>query len=88
MFLKLTYTNGEKTLTLRPLKGEIDPDSSQFTVGKYKVEIKLKKRILGKWGTLEGDMPDGAHTFGIRAVRRQLRPFPSPATNGGSCRTG
>ena len=57
--MKLTYTHNEKSLQLRPLKGEIDPDESQFSVGKYKVEIKLRKRVLGKWGTLEGDMPDG-----------------------------
>ncbi|KAH9486954.1 Protein SGT1-like protein [Psilocybe cubensis] len=55
---KFTYTNGEKSLVLEPLKGQIDPDKSDFTVGKVKVEVRLVKRVQGRWATLVGDSPD------------------------------
>ncbi|KDR84967.1 hypothetical protein GALMADRAFT_233485 [Galerina marginata CBS 339.88] len=55
---KFTYTHGEKSLVLEPLKGQIDPDASDFTVGKVKVEIRLLKRAQGRWGELVGDAPD------------------------------
>ncbi|KAL5534395.1 hypothetical protein ACEPAG_857 [Sanghuangporus baumii] len=54
-----TYQNGQtKKLVLQPLKGEIDPDTSSFTIGKVKVEVKFAKRALGRWATLVGDTPD------------------------------
>jgi suppressor of G2 allele of SKP1 len=59
--LQFTYTNGEKSLVLEPLKGQIDPDTSNFTVGKVKVEVRLIKRAQGRWGDLVGDTPDGKH---------------------------
>ncbi|GLB36129.1 putative SGS domain containing protein [Lyophyllum shimeji] len=55
---KLTYTHGEKSLVLEPLKGQIDPAASQFAVGKVKVEIRLAKMNAGRWGGLIGDSPD------------------------------
>ncbi|PPQ80846.1 hypothetical protein CVT25_001971 [Psilocybe cyanescens] len=55
---KFTYTHGETSLVLEPLKGQIDPDASDFTVGKVKVEVRLIKRVQGRWSTLVGDSPD------------------------------
>ncbi|KAI6008211.1 SGS-domain-containing protein [Pisolithus orientalis] len=55
---KLTYQNGDKVLTLQPLKGQIDPDKRDFVVGKMKVEIRLSKATYGRWGALIGDAPD------------------------------
>ncbi|KAJ7786282.1 SGS-domain-containing protein [Mycena metata] len=55
---KLTYTNGDKSLVLEPLKGQITTDACEFTVGKVKVEIRLVKTVPGRWGGLIGDSPD------------------------------
>ncbi|KAF8168123.1 SGS-domain-containing protein [Crassisporium funariophilum] len=55
---KFTYTHGEHSLVLEPLKGQIDPDGSDYTVGKVKVEVRLIKRVQGRWGALIGDSPD------------------------------
>ncbi|KAJ7169856.1 SGS domain-containing protein, partial [Mycena filopes] len=55
---RLTYTNGEKSLVLEPLKGQITTDACDFTVGKVKVEIRLIKTVPGRWGGLIGDSPD------------------------------
>lgn len=54
------YENGDIQLTLEPLKGDVIPDSSDFTVGKVKVEIRLAKALhaQGRWGTLLGDPAD------------------------------
>lgn len=57
--VQLVYTHGDKSLVLQPLKGQIDPNASTFTVGKVKVEIRLAKAAPGRWGTLVGDSPDG-----------------------------
>ncbi|KAJ7103553.1 SGS domain-containing protein [Mycena belliarum] len=55
---KLSYTNGDKSLVLEPLKGQIIPDACEFTVGKVKVEVRLAKAGGGRWGGLIGDSPD------------------------------
>ncbi|KAJ7630915.1 SGS domain-containing protein [Roridomyces roridus] len=55
---KVSYTNGEKTLVLEPLKGQIVADACEYTVGKVKVEIRLKKAAGGRWGGLIGESPD------------------------------
>ncbi|KAH0838284.1 Sgt1 protein [Lanmaoa asiatica] len=55
---KLLYQNGDKVLSLQPLKGQIDPTKSNYTVGKVKVEIRLAKMVQGRWGSLVGDAPD------------------------------
>ncbi|KAF8905561.1 SGS-domain-containing protein [Gymnopilus junonius] len=55
---KLTYTNGDKSLVLEPLKGQIDADKSDYTVGKVKVEVRLIKVAQGRWAQLVGDSPD------------------------------
>ena len=57
-FRQFTYTNGDKSLVLEPLKGQIVPDSCDYSVGKVKVEIRLVKAAQGRWGTLVGDAPD------------------------------
>jgi suppressor of G2 allele of SKP1 len=46
---------------LEPLKGQINPDASDFTVGKVKVEIRLAKMASGRWLELVGDAPDREH---------------------------
>jgi suppressor of G2 allele of SKP1 len=55
---QVTYTHGDKTLVLEPLKGQIDPAKCEHTVGKVKVEVRLAKAVLGRWGGLIGDAPD------------------------------
>lgn len=55
---QFTYTNGDKSLVLEPLKGQIDTTASEFTVGKVKVEVRLKKVAAMRWSTLVGDAPD------------------------------
>jgi len=55
---QLLYQNGDKVLSLQPLKGQIDPTKSDYTVGKVKVEIRLAKMVLGRWGGLVGEAPD------------------------------
>jgi len=54
----LSYENGDKKLFLEPLKGQIDPEKSDYTIGKVKVEIRLAKMAPGRWATLVGDSPD------------------------------
>ncbi|KIY52703.1 SGS-domain-containing protein [Fistulina hepatica ATCC 64428] len=55
---KLTYTHGDKTLVLEPLKGQVDPTKCSYTVGRVKIEVKLAKMAIGRWGDLIGDSPD------------------------------
>ncbi|KAI0778235.1 SGS-domain-containing protein [Trametes elegans] len=55
---KFSYTHGDKSLVLEPLKGQIDPARSDYTVGKVKVEVRLAKEAQGRWGALVGDSPD------------------------------
>ncbi|KAG6851077.1 hypothetical protein H0H93_002969 [Arthromyces matolae] len=55
---QFTYENGDKTLHLEPLKGQINPSSSTYTIGKVKVEARFVKAIPGRWGGLIGDSPD------------------------------
>ncbi|KAL6309933.1 SGS-domain-containing protein [Sparassis latifolia] len=69
----LAYTHGEKTLVLEPLKGQIDPEKSTYTVGKFKVEIRLAKMAQGRWGALVGDSPDPLTT-----VPAASAPAPTP----------
>ncbi|KAI9444779.1 SGS-domain-containing protein, partial [Lactarius indigo] len=52
------YENGDKSLHVHPLKGQIDPEQSSFVVGKVKVELRLVKAAQGRWGGLIGDTPD------------------------------
>lgn len=56
---QLTYQNGEKQLVLQPLKGQIDPEGCDYTVGKVKVEVRLKKMAATRWSALVSDIPDG-----------------------------
>lgn len=58
---QFTYTHGDKTLVLEPLKGQIKPDESNYTVGKVKVEIRFAKAAIGRWGGLTGDAPDSTY---------------------------
>lgn len=53
------YSNGQEELVFEPLKGQIDPAASDYSVGKVKVEIRLVKAVQGRWSTLTGDAPDG-----------------------------
>jgi len=55
---KFTYTNGEKSLVLEPLKGQITTDACDYTVGKVKIEVRFTKTAFGRWGGLIGDSPD------------------------------
>jgi len=60
---RLSYTHGDKQLVLEPLKGQINPETSEFSVGKVKVEIRLAKMAPGRWGGLVGEAPDPLATF-------------------------
>ncbi|KAF8516387.1 SGS domain-containing protein [Gautieria morchelliformis] len=51
----LVYEHGDKKLTLDPLTGEIDPDCSDSSIGKFKVEVKLQKKYPGRWVRLVGE---------------------------------
>jgi len=55
---RLVYSNGREELVFEPLKGQIDPAASDYSVGKVKVEIRLVKAVQGRWSTLTGDAPD------------------------------
>ncbi|KAF8350084.1 SGS domain-containing protein [Amanita rubescens] len=56
---RLSYMNGDnKTLVLEPLKGQINTEASNFTIGRVKVEIRLVKLATGRWNDLIGDEPD------------------------------
>ncbi|KAF7310895.1 hypothetical protein HMN09_00632700 [Mycena chlorophos] len=55
---RFSYTQGETTLVLEPLKGQIVPDKCEYSVGKVKVEVRLVKAAAGRWGGLIGDSPD------------------------------
>jgi suppressor of G2 allele of SKP1 len=54
----VSYKAGDKSLVLEPLKGQIDVSKCDYTVGKVKVEIRLAKMAMGRWGGLIGDTPD------------------------------
>ncbi|KAL4243495.1 Protein Sgt1-like protein [Abortiporus biennis] len=54
----LLYSHEDKVLSLEPLKGQIDTEKSDYSVGKVKVEIRLVKSVQGRWGSLVGDAPD------------------------------
>jgi suppressor of G2 allele of SKP1 len=62
---QFSYENGDKSLVLEPLKGQIDPSASSFTIGKIKVEIRLAKLNPGRWGGLVGDSPDRKHPANV-----------------------
>ena len=55
---KFLYENGDKSLVLQPLKGQIDTAKCDYTVGKVKVEVRLVKAAQGRWAGLVGDAPD------------------------------
>lgn len=86
----LLYENGtSKRLALQPLKGEIDPEASTFTVGKVKIEIKLVKRAFGRWGTLEGESPDVLAIHTLPDQRSEpLASKPKPKKNWDTITTG
>jgi len=63
---QISYANGEKSLSLQPLAGQIDPEKCDFTVGKVKVEIRLVKMTQGRWGSIIGDAPDALQATPIR----------------------
>ncbi|KAI8995673.1 SGS-domain-containing protein [Trametes punicea] len=71
---KFTYVNGEKSLVLEPLKGQIDPAKSDYTVGKVKVEVRFAKMALGRWGALVGDSPDPLATSSSTAAPASSAP--------------
>jgi len=53
----LIYEHEEKKLVLEPLKGTVEPSTSDFSVGKVKIEIRLAKTVesQGRWGKLVRD---------------------------------
>lgn len=63
---------------LEPLKGQIDPAKSEFTVGKVKVEIRLAKMLSGRWGGLIGDSPDRKWRL-ISPLNLKIRNFWRPS---------
>lgn len=51
---QLVFEHGDKKLVLDPLTGEIDPEISDYTVGKFKIEVRLRKKYPGRWVRLVG----------------------------------
>ena len=45
-------------MQLDPLRGQIDTEKSDYTIGKVKVEVRFVKAAAIKWGGLVGDTPD------------------------------
>ncbi|KAH8835292.1 SGS-domain-containing protein [Flagelloscypha sp. PMI_526] len=80
---KFTYTNGEKNLVLEPLKGQIDPTKSDFTVGRVKIEVRLHKLVLGRWSGLIGDAPDPLAAFPAQAETTSIKPKAHKNWDGG-----
>lgn len=78
---QLTYEHGQKTLALDPLTGEIEPDKSDYRVGKMKVEVRrllcffffssrhtqvrLAKTSPGRWGRLVRGPNDEQGKWGL-----------------------
>ncbi|KAI0756943.1 SGS-domain-containing protein [Daedaleopsis nitida] len=60
---KFSFSHGDKTLVLEPLKGQIDASKSDYSVGKVKIEVRFVKAALGRWGSLVGDSPDPLSSF-------------------------
>ncbi|TEB35068.1 SGS-domain-containing protein [Coprinellus micaceus] len=73
---KFTYAHGDKVLSLEPLKGQIDPAKSGYTVGKVKVEVRFEKLAIGRWGGLTGDAPDVLSTSSYVPPVEATRPAP------------
>ncbi|KAF5314121.1 hypothetical protein D9611_006788 [Ephemerocybe angulata] len=74
---KFSFTYGDKSLVLEPLKGQIIPDQSDYSVGKVKIEVRLVKAIGGRWGALVGDSPDPlTNTTAYAPPPSQTRPAP------------
>ena len=48
---------------LDPLRGQIDAEKSDYTIGKVKVEVRFVKVAAIKWGGLVGEVPDGECSF-------------------------
>lgn len=55
--MKVSFRYQDYLLVLDPLRGEIDAETSSWSCGKVKVEIRLFKRELGRWGGLVGQPP-------------------------------
>jgi len=70
---KFLYKYDDRELVLQPLKGQIDPSKSDYSVGKVKVEIRLAKLAPGRWGALVGDEPDPV-------ASTSFAPLPPPST--------
>ena len=45
-------------MQLEPLKGQIDTEKSDYSIGKVKVEVRFVKSAVLRWGGLVGDAPD------------------------------
>ncbi|KAL4069640.1 SGS domain-containing protein [Scleroderma yunnanense] len=71
---KLTYQNGDISLTLQPLKGQIDPENRNITIGKVKVEVRLHKVAHGRWGALVGDAPDILANYSVAPAPSSTAP--------------
>lgn len=78
----VVYEHGENKLELNPLKGDVDPDNSHFTVGKVKVDIHLVKALhaQGRWGKLLAEQSD----LNVPQVMAVAPPPPLPASGFGA----
>jgi hypothetical protein len=55
---QFSYTRGDNVVQLEPLKGQIDVEKSDYSVGKIKIEVRFAKVAAIRWGGLVGDAPD------------------------------
>ena len=45
------------------MKGQIDTEKSDYTVGKIKIEVRFAKVAAIRWGGLVGEAPDREYWF-------------------------
>lgn len=58
----IKFPNGEEDSFKMYLWGEIEPEGSKFTVTPSKIELKLKKKTLGKWAAVQVSKPQAETT--------------------------
>lgn len=61
--VQFLYQHGDNKLELDPLRAGIDPATSDFSIGKVKVEVRFTKLIGGRWGTLTNEGSDSMCLF-------------------------
>ncbi|KAI9003654.1 SGS domain-containing protein [Gaertneriomyces semiglobifer] len=73
-------SGNDYSLELDPLAHDIVPDESKWSVLSTKVEIKLKKQVVGiRWGTLEGEESGPTGSIAGASAEKDKPAYPSSA---------